>query len=382
MGTDVTKWTPSQAEGRWCGFGPYYAMFPVEFVRRIISQLCPPGGQVLDPFCGRGTAPFVAQVTGRSALGADLNPVAWLYSAVKLDPHADQMDLLNRIDDLLDDVRAEDREAESEFQLLAWSPNIRGFLKSARRNLNWRQSRVDRTLMGAVLVHLHGKTGEGLSNQLRQSKAMAPDYSVRWWRKRDLRPPELSVRKFFKAKLAWRYQKGIPLKRATARVRLGDSRKAFAKIDDFAADLILTSPPYCGVTNYEYDNWMRYWMLGGPHLPSFKQASRFTDRKRYRELLLGVLRESSRLSSETVRVYLRTSAQRYSTEVAVNAIREIWPDHRLLCRFDKAKGATQTALFGNDWKKLGEVDLLALPARKHAPAGFEEINRSTRLSWL
>jgi hypothetical protein len=76
--SEPSRWTPALAEGRWCGLGPYYAMFPVEFVRRTINALCPTGGRVLDPFCGSGTTAFVAQVTGRESLSADVNPVGWI----------------------------------------------------------------------------------------------------------------------------------------------------------------------------------------------------------------------------------------------------------------------------------------------------------------
>ena len=31
--------------------------------------------------------------------------------------------------------------------------------------------------------------------------------------------------------------------------------------------LFFTSPPYYGVTNYFYDQWLRFWLLGGPLKP-------------------------------------------------------------------------------------------------------------------
>ena len=78
---DLTRF--GTAEGRWARLGPYYAMFPVEFAREVIHNLSQCGETVLDPFCGRGTAPYVAMISGRGAVGCDVNPVAWLYAAVK-----------------------------------------------------------------------------------------------------------------------------------------------------------------------------------------------------------------------------------------------------------------------------------------------------------
>ena len=85
------------AEARWARLGPYYAMFPVEFARETIEALSRPGDTVLDPFCGRGTAPYVAMISGRGAVGCDINPVAWLYAAVKTDPHPSLSDVQRRI---------------------------------------------------------------------------------------------------------------------------------------------------------------------------------------------------------------------------------------------------------------------------------------------
>ena len=47
------------------------APFPEGIVEPFIKVLCPPGGIVLDPFCGSGTTPAVAERLGRKWLGID-----------------------------------------------------------------------------------------------------------------------------------------------------------------------------------------------------------------------------------------------------------------------------------------------------------------------
>jgi hypothetical protein len=150
-------------------------MFPVSFVRHAVESFCPPGGAVLDPFCGRGTVPYVARVTGRPSLGIDLNAVAYVFSAAKTDPEPRRERIVARIAEIAEAVEAADMIPANEFQALAWSPRVLGFLNVARRILDWRDSRLDRTVMAFVLVHLHGKIGNAVSNQMRQSKSMAPD---------------------------------------------------------------------------------------------------------------------------------------------------------------------------------------------------------------
>ena len=79
-------WSRRTATGRWYGFGRYYAMFPPSFAYDAIVHLTDVGEQVLDPFCGRGNAPFTATVLQRRSVGVDINPLAWLYTIVKLRP--------------------------------------------------------------------------------------------------------------------------------------------------------------------------------------------------------------------------------------------------------------------------------------------------------
>ena len=47
------------------------ATFPAALIRPRIISSCPPGGLLVDPFCGTGRALEVAVETGRRALGFD-----------------------------------------------------------------------------------------------------------------------------------------------------------------------------------------------------------------------------------------------------------------------------------------------------------------------
>jgi DNA modification methylase len=46
---------------------------PVEALRPLIESFCPPGGLVLDPFCGSGSTLAAARDVGRNWLGIELN---------------------------------------------------------------------------------------------------------------------------------------------------------------------------------------------------------------------------------------------------------------------------------------------------------------------
>src|ERR1700693_3966210 len=76
-----TNWN---MRNRFHALCPYFAMFPESFAETWIERLTRPGDLVLDPFCGRGTAPFQALLMDRKAAGNDINPVAYCVSRAKL----------------------------------------------------------------------------------------------------------------------------------------------------------------------------------------------------------------------------------------------------------------------------------------------------------
>jgi len=51
----------------------HFAPFPSDLCRIPILATCPPGGVILDPFCGTGTALAVARSLGRGGIGIDIS---------------------------------------------------------------------------------------------------------------------------------------------------------------------------------------------------------------------------------------------------------------------------------------------------------------------
>lgn len=361
----------STATDRWVGVGPYYAMFPVDFAFDVVARYSKRGDGVLDPFAGRATGVFAAASTGRRALGIEINPVGWLYGSVKLRPAA-QARVLERLSEVASLARAEQAwstEAEALPQFFHWcyAPRVRRFLACAREVLCWRDSRVDATLMAFVLLYLHGKLGAALSNQMRDGKAMAPDYAVRWWRERGMRPPSVDPVPFLVKRIAWRYRKGVP-DCPDGEVRLGDSTRALGYVRRSVNagtkrpyQLLFTSPPYYGVTNYHYDQWLRLWMLGAPPAPTVVDspwAKKFGAREDYARLLDAVFGGCSAVMTNRASVYVRTDARPFTLETTVAALERHFPrrNTRLLRR--PVRQQTQTALFGDKSSKPGEIDII------------------------
>jgi hypothetical protein len=199
-------------------------MFPVSFANAVVEKFTRPGELILDPFAGRGTSIFSAAMRRRIGIGIELNPVGWVYARTKLGP-APRDAVEERIRKLGSQAERYRRAAGElpEFFRVCFAPAVRRFLLAAREHLDWRYSHVDRTTMALLLVHLHGKCTDSLSNQMRQTKSMSPDYSVHWWRKRHMKPPHLEPVSFLINKLLWRYAKGVPEAEAASQVFLADS---------------------------------------------------------------------------------------------------------------------------------------------------------------
>ncbi|MDP1716205.1 MAG: DNA methyltransferase [Anaerolineales bacterium] len=356
--------------GRWAAVGPYYAMFPLDFAFEVIENYSKPGDLVVDPFAGRASSIYAAATKGRHGLGIEINPLGWIYAQTKLNPAP-----LQQVEDRFRAVvMASKREKYidlakdlPEFFRWCYSKEILAFLLAGRNLLNWRANKVDRTLMSFILVYLHGKLGQNLSNQMRQSKAMGHLYSVRWWKERKLRAPQIDINEFLLHRIRWRYEIGFP-QITSSKVKMADSSKvlkkeveAFEKKIDKRCSLFFTSPPYYGLTNYHKDQWLRLWMLGGEELPlwvSEKHKGRFESQVEYIELLESVFSVASEIMDDTGTVYVRTDIRDFTRTTTLEILRKYFPDWDEKIVEAPVTGKTQTIVLGNTSSKQGEVDII------------------------
>lgn len=362
------------AAARWAGVGPYYAMFPTAFSNAVVRRYTSLGDTVLDPFAGRGTSIFSAAVQGRLGVGVELNPVGWVYARAKLAP-ASRPAVEKRIR-MLGEAAEEfgsDAGALPTFFSHCFTFRVRKYLCAARELLHWRTDQVDRTLMALLLVYLHGKRDGSLSNQMRQTKSMAPDYAVRWWKERDLEPPDVHPVEFLVKRLAWRYAKGRP-EMTGSKVYLGDSVRLLPKIQQRIRrgqlqrpSLLLTSPPYHAITNYHYDQWLRLWLLGGqPSARRSPEAGEYRDKfenlEKYKRLLSNVFNSAAEFLKKDAIVYVRTGRREETYDATITALKAAFPKKRMNVIRRPFLRPTQTRLFGDKSVKEGEADIVLRPA--------------------
>jgi hypothetical protein len=359
----------SYAESRWARLGPYYAMFPMEFACNVILRYSKQGDFVLDPFAGRGSSTFAAAALARKTHGIEINPVGWLYSSVKLCP-APKKDVLRRLNEIHEISSQYRKEASlmGEFYTICFSTDVLCFLLAARKNLNWKTDNIDSTLMAIMLHYLHGKRGDSLSNQMPMAKSTSMQYSIDWWKSKGYSiPPGIDILAFFNSRISWRYGKGrvdysnrghVVLSDSTTELKLLHNKYTESKTK---VDLLFTSPPYYGVTNYHVDQWLRLWLLGGPDKPttlSEKHRGRFNSMPDYEDLLDIVFGESAKMLSNKGVVYVRTDYRKFTLETTKNILKKHFPNHRMSETFDYCTSRSQTELLNNTVEKVCEVDLI------------------------
>ena len=364
---------------RWVGVGPYYAMFPINFADEVVQRFTAPGQRILDPFAGRASSVFAGAATGRPSVGIEINPVGWIYGKVKLCPASaiEVQARVKQIANLAVDFPSQVDGALSPFFQLCFAKPTLQFLNACRTLLDWRLNRVDRTLMALILIDLHGRRDKSFSNQMSQSKAMSPEYSIGWWRERCYAPPIIELVPFLTKKIGWRYAKGVP-ETIDSDVILGDScqvmgelRKRALRKNEPAFSLLFTSPPYIGITDYHRDQWLRLWMLGDQPSPtrrSEKFKSAFASSENYRELLTSVFCQAAELMSSSGCVYIRTDARPATFDVTRDILREAFPRWRETVIDRPNEHPTQTALLGDRSRKPGERDIILLGPRKRSVA--------------
>ena len=358
----------SSAESRWLRFGPYYAMFPMEFAFKVIKKYSEQGDKVLDPFSGRGTSIIAASILNRKSVGIEINPLGWVYTKVKLNPSTKNR-ILNRLKDVTNNSykylpRAKDYP---QFFKMCFCEDVLSFLIAARKLLNWKSSAVDRTLMSFILVYLHAKVGEGLSNQMRMTKSMGDNYSINWWMANGFsKPPNINPYEFLKSRIEWRYEKG-KLNLNHNEVYLGDSSKILAKLNKRSNqkfNLLFTSPPYWSITDYHIDQWLRLWLLGYDLRPTSqkdKYRGRFLSKENYVRLLSDVFLHSSKLMKKNSVIYVRTDARKFTFETTKEILTKCFPRHYMHIRKRPFLNKTQTELFGDKSEKPGEIDIILKP---------------------
>lgn len=247
---------------------PYYTMFPLEFPMRLLKKHQAKSPAVYDPFCGRGTTIYAARKLGLRSYGLDTSPIAVAIARAKL-ASAELETVIALAEKLL--ARTPKDVPDNPFFKRAFSRKTLLEVCSLREGLLSEKQVTNESaiLRAAALGCLHGPLPEGagtpsyFSNQMPRTFASKPDYSLKYWRARDMFPPNASVVHVLSKKLKRILDLNADSPSHIHNVKCLDARKAtsFGKIN--GPIVVVTSPPYYGMRTYVQDQWLRMWFLGG-----------------------------------------------------------------------------------------------------------------------
>jgi hypothetical protein len=275
--SSLLAYDPKHALNAIC---PYYTMFPLEYPFRILRKHRKDEPVVFDPFCGRGTTIYAARYLGFASWGTDISPIAVAIAKAKL--------AASSVEDVLDLAatlisRKAKEIPDTEFFRKAYSKKtllkicaLRGGLIKTKEETN------ESILLRAVTLGcLHGPltksvdTAGYFSNQMPRTFASKPAYSVRYWKKRKLIPPDVNVLEVLRRKLSRIEDLETMPDGASGHVLCADARKLPLRRDlQKQTSLVITSPPYYGMRTYVQDQWLRMWFLGGPATVDYQAGDR------------------------------------------------------------------------------------------------------------
>lgn len=254
-----------------------------------IAAYSDPGETVLDPFCGKGTAPLEALLAGRHVIGSDLAPDAFIITHAKVSGvrHEDAERLLNELQlDGTVDLTAVPSDVllfyhpetlrqilvlrRALFDILGVTPGSIALLSGQPLS---RRKNVAIYVLACLLGCLHGpvdwthnrsgakaSTNAGsvyLSVHCNHTYSASPAYVRRYIAQHGLEPPVRNAVAAVLKKSALAQVDAPPEMSGRAFCRPAQSLRARV-----TADLIVTSPPYFRAQTYAWDNWLRLWLLG------------------------------------------------------------------------------------------------------------------------
>lgn len=253
-------WTSKQRAGHSLHEVSYRACYKPQLPEYFIKKFCKTGAVVYDPFMGRGTTLIEARLHGHRVIGNDINPLAKILTAPRLNPPT-----LEQIEARLQEIHLP-TDAEVDTELLVF------FHEGTLREIyGWRTyfqqgcfDAVDAWLQMVACSRLTGHSSGFFSvftlppnlatsivaqQKINEKRNQIPEYR---------NTKELILRK---SKQLLRHSLPDCFRRDDA-ILLTESADSTPQIADESVDLVVTSPPFLDTIDYMQDNWLRMWFCG------------------------------------------------------------------------------------------------------------------------
>jgi|TARA_B110001454_G_scaffold133981_1_gene124751 DNA modification methylase len=260
-------WTSGQRQAHSLHEISYRACYKPQLPRFFIERLTQQGDAVYDPFMGRGTTQLESWLMGRKPLGNDINPLSKVLLEPRLNPPS-----LEQIEKRLNEIDL--RIAKEEYpELLAFyhRDTLTQIIALKEYLLGREESgEIDNVDKWIRMVAINRLTGH--SNGFFSVYTLPPNQAVsirsqeRINERRNQTPESKDIipRIVRKSKSLLRKWRGLNLNQHGQNfetiLSTSDARNA-EEIQSESAQLVVTSPPFLDIVDYQADNWLRCWFI-------------------------------------------------------------------------------------------------------------------------
>lgn len=254
-------WTSKQRDCHSIHEVSYRACYKPQLPDFFIRRFCEPGDVVYDPFMGRGTTLIQAKLLGCPAIGNDINPVASILAASRLNPPR-----RSEVEKRAKAIALPQAKEFREDLLVFFHPD------TLREICGWRQyfrdrkqegtfDRVDAWIQMVCCNRLTGhSTGFFSVYTLPPNQATSVEAQKRINEKRKQMPEYRDTKALILRKSRQLLADRLPAYyRTTCAELICASADATPSISAESVKLIVTSPPFLDTVNYVEDNWLRMW---------------------------------------------------------------------------------------------------------------------------
>lgn len=255
---------------KWHSLCSYPSKLKPSIAHFLIKYFSKPDDTVLDPLSGVGTVPFEACLNGRIGMGIDLNPLAFHTTYSKVCPLSKD-DIMKEFKSLTKIVLNDNESIEyvpeeiKEFfhkQTLQEIVNARSFLLQEFE----REPRVSISFILSNIAHiLHGNRPYALSRRSHNVIPIPPKGEFRY--KPLLKHTKERIEDYIRVKFPDDFKDGKAIHESIFEFEMKNE----------SVDVIITSPPFFGNTEFLRQNRVRIWFCGWEYQKQSEMKAEFID---------------------------------------------------------------------------------------------------------
>jgi len=261
-------WTSGQRQANSLHEISYRACFKPQLPEFFITRLTKKGDGVYDPFMGRGTALLEAMLLGRKPMGNDINPLSQVLLSPRLNPPS-----IEQIEQRLEQINLDSAKEEYDDLLHFYHKDTLREIIALKEYLLNREKKGNLDTIDAWIRMVAISRLTGHSPGFFSVYTLPPNQAVSSKRQKIIneqlnQTPEyrpITPRILKKSKSLLKDWNGKHLSSfeydLTSVLSTADARKVKG-IADNSAQLVVTSPPFLDVVDYQGDNWLRCWFIG------------------------------------------------------------------------------------------------------------------------